>query len=111
MKKSDLILRISEDAGITKLQAEIALKSSTSSIAQTLLIGGKVTIVGLGTFYVTKFATKSYRHITTVKLLKRKSASMETCVVDESLKTQLVGGTNHEGQIKKQNEGKKLQWP
>lgn len=101
MKKSDLILRISEDAGITKLQAEIALKSITSSIAQTLIKGGKVTIIGLGTFSVTKFATKSYRDISTGKILKRKSSSIAKFVVDERLNKKLGGGTDHTGPRRK----------
>ena len=49
MNKADLIAKISEDTGITKLQANAALDSFTEAVIKTLKGGGKVTLVGFGT--------------------------------------------------------------
>ncbi|MBK6936591.1 MAG: HU family DNA-binding protein [Chitinophagaceae bacterium] len=50
MNKADLIEKIAEDAGITKTQANAALDSFTDAVTKTLKSGGKVTLVGFGTF-------------------------------------------------------------
>jgi DNA-binding protein HU-beta len=50
MNKGDLITKVSEDAGITKTQANAALDSFTDAVTKTLKSGGKVTLVGFGTF-------------------------------------------------------------
>ncbi len=50
MNKADLIIRISEDAGISKVQANAALDSLIDTITRTLKADGKVKLVGFGTF-------------------------------------------------------------
>lgn len=50
MNKADLIDKIAEDAGINKTQANAALDSFTDAVTKTLKAGGKVTLVGFGTF-------------------------------------------------------------
>ena len=50
MNKADLIDVIAEEAGITKTQANAALDSFTYAVTKTLKNGGKVTLVGFGTF-------------------------------------------------------------
>jgi len=50
MNKADLIDVIAEEAGITKTQANAALDSFTNAVTKTLKNGGKVTLVGFGTF-------------------------------------------------------------
>ena len=50
MHKADLIIRISEDAGISKVQANAALDSLIDTITRTLKADGKVKLVGFGTF-------------------------------------------------------------
>jgi DNA-binding protein HU-beta len=50
MNKADLIDVIAEEAGITKTQANAALDSFTNAVTKTLKGGGKVTLVGFGTF-------------------------------------------------------------
>ena len=54
MNKADLINKISEDTGITKTQANAALDSFTEAVTKTLKGGGKVTLVGFGTFLLSK---------------------------------------------------------
>lgn len=50
MNKAELIDKIAEDADITKTQANAALDSFTDAVTKTLKSGGKVTLVGFGTF-------------------------------------------------------------
>jgi len=50
MNKADLIDVIAEESGITKTQANAALDSFTNAVTKTLKNGGKVTLVGFGTF-------------------------------------------------------------
>ena len=54
MNKAELIAKIADDAGITKTQANESLDSFVEAVAKTLKGGGKVTLVGFGTFSVSK---------------------------------------------------------
>jgi DNA-binding protein HU-alpha len=52
MNKQDLIAKIAKDADITKKQAGIALGAVIDGITLTLEKGGKVSLIGFGTFKV-----------------------------------------------------------
>ena len=52
MNKADLIERVATDAGVTKTQAEAAISSLLSGIQGDLKKGGRVTLIGFGTFSV-----------------------------------------------------------
>ena len=52
MNKADLIEKIAKDAGINKTQADAAIDSVLSGIEGELKKGGRVTLVGFGTFAV-----------------------------------------------------------
>ena len=52
MNKADLIEKIAGDAGVTKTQAGAALDSFVEAVTKSLKGGGKVTLVGFGTFTV-----------------------------------------------------------
>jgi DNA-binding protein HU-beta len=54
MNKAELIAVISDEAGITKTQAGAALDSFTDAVTRALKKGGKVTLVGFGTFSTSK---------------------------------------------------------
>ncbi len=54
MNKAELVAAIADGAEITKVQAAAALATITESITKTLKKGGKVTLVGFGTFSTTK---------------------------------------------------------
>jgi DNA-binding protein HU-beta len=62
MNKAELIAKISEDAGITKTQANTALDSFVEAVTKTLKGGGKVTMVGFGTFTVSKRKARKGRN-------------------------------------------------
>jgi DNA-binding protein HU-beta len=62
MNKAELIAKIAEDAGITKTQANTALDSFVEAVAATLNGGGKVTLVGFGTFSVSERTARNGRN-------------------------------------------------
>ncbi len=62
MNKGELIDAMAADAGITKVQATAALDSLMTSVRKTLKKGNKVTLVGFGTFSVTKRAARTGRN-------------------------------------------------
>jgi len=58
MNKSELIDAIASDAGISKVAAKAALDSFTSNVSKALKGGGKVSLVGFGTFSVSQRAAR-----------------------------------------------------
>lgn len=70
MNKGDLIDAMASDAEITKTQAAAALDSYMTSIRKTLKKGDKVTLVGFGTFSVSKRAARTGRNPQTGKAIK-----------------------------------------
>ena len=56
MNKGELIDKIAKDAKVTKSQAGDTLDSFINAVGATLSKGGKVTLVGFGTFSVSKRA-------------------------------------------------------
>lgn len=65
MTKAELITQMAQDAGITKVQAEKALKSFTTSVQETLSKGDKVQLIGFGTFSTTERAAREGRNPST----------------------------------------------
>ena len=62
MNKADLIEKIAGDAGVTKPQAGAALDSFVEAVTKSLKGGGKVTLVGFGTFTVSKRKARKGRN-------------------------------------------------
>ena len=62
MNKAELITKVSEDAGVTKTQANAALDSFVEAVPKTLKGGGKVTLVGFGTFSISKRKARKGRN-------------------------------------------------
>ena len=54
MNKGELIDKIAKDAKISKVQASNALNSTIDGVLLSLKKGGKVTLVGFGTFSVSR---------------------------------------------------------
>ena len=73
MNKAELISKIADDAGITKTQANEALDSFVAAVTKTLKSGDKVTLVGFGTFSVSKRAARNGRNPQTVAVIKIKA--------------------------------------
>jgi DNA-binding protein HU-beta len=62
MNKADLIEAMAKNADITKVQAGLALDAYTESVTATLKKGDKLTLVGFGTFSVSKRAARVGRN-------------------------------------------------
>ncbi len=73
MNKAELVAKIAEDADISKTQANAALDAFTETITKTLKGGGKVTLVGFGTFSVSKRAARAGRNPQTGAAIKIKA--------------------------------------
>ena len=73
MNKAELIAKLSDDAVVTKTQANAMLDSFISAVTTTLKKGGKVTLVGFGTFSVTKRAARNGRNPQTGAVIKIKA--------------------------------------
>jgi len=70
MNKGDLINKIAEDAGITKGQAEDALSAVLDGITSALKSDDSVTLVGFGTFSVSKRDARTGRNPQTGETIK-----------------------------------------
>jgi DNA-binding protein HU-beta len=73
MNKAELITKIADDAGITKTQANASVDSLIEAVTKTLKSGGKVTLVGFGTFSVSKRAARNGRNPQTGAVIKIKA--------------------------------------
>lgn len=62
MTKEELVSQMAKDAKSTKVQARIALASFINSVTKTLKKGGKVSLVGFGTWSVKKRNARTGRN-------------------------------------------------
>lgn len=54
MNKQELISKVAEKAGLTKVQAGEAVKAFGEAVKEALVAGDKVQLIGFGTFSVTE---------------------------------------------------------
>jgi DNA-binding protein HU-beta len=73
MNKAELIAKIADDAGITKTQANATVDSFIEAVTKTLKSGNKLTLVGFGTFSVSKRAARTGRNPKTGATIKIKA--------------------------------------
>lgn len=59
MTKADLVNAMAEKAGVSKTEAEKALKAFTDAVTEALKAGEKVALVGFGTFSVGERAART----------------------------------------------------
>ena len=59
MNKTELVAAIAEKTGLTKKDAEGAVKAFTDTVAEQLKAGDKIQLVGFGTFEVTERAART----------------------------------------------------
>ena len=70
MNKTELIAAVAEKAEISKKDAEKAVKAFTDVVSEELVNGGKIQLVGFGTFEVSKRAAREGRNPQTGKTMK-----------------------------------------
>lgn len=73
MNKADLVNKLAEDARITKSQAATAIESFVEAVTKSLKSGEKVTLIGFGTFSVSKRAARRGRNPKTGEVIKIKA--------------------------------------
>ena len=70
MNKTELIAAVAEKAEISKKDAEKAIKAFTEAVSEELVKGGKIQLVGFGTFEVSERAAREGRNPQTGKTMK-----------------------------------------
>ncbi len=76
MNKTELIEHIAKQADISKAAATRALEAMIGGVRTSLKKGGTVTLVGFGTFAVSKRAARSGRNPRTGAAIKIKAAKV-----------------------------------
>ena len=76
MNKSDLIDAMAESAGITKAAAKKALESMLSEIQGSLQKGNRVSLVGFGSWWVSRRAARDGRNPQTGATIKIKAKNV-----------------------------------
>lgn len=89
MNKAELIAKISEDAGITKTQANSALDSFVEAVTKTLKKKDKVTLVGFGTFSVSERSARNGRNPQTGEVIKIKKRNVARFKAGKELASKL----------------------
>jgi DNA-binding protein HU-beta len=80
MTRDEIIAQMAEDASTTKVAAKAALDSFLGSVTDTLQKGGKVSLVGFGTFSVSKRNARTGRNPqtgATINIAARKVAKFK----------------------------------
>ncbi|MBK8550101.1 MAG: HU family DNA-binding protein [Ignavibacteria bacterium] len=85
MTKEELISKIAGDAKITKVQARAALASIIDSIMTTLKKGGKLSLVGFGTFSRSNRKARTGRNPQTGKTIQIKAKKVARFKAGKSL--------------------------
>jgi len=89
VNKTELIEQIATDADLSKAAAARALDSMVETIKKTLKKGGTVTVLGFGTFAVSKRAARTGRNPRTGAPLKIKAAKVAKFRPGKALKDAL----------------------
>lgn len=70
MNKTELIAAVAEKAELSKKDAEKAVKAFTDVVSEELVNGGKIQLVGFGTFEVAERAARTGKNPQTGKEIK-----------------------------------------
>ena len=89
MNKSELIDAMAADAGISKAAAKAALESLIGSVGKTLKGGGRVSLVGFGSWSVSKRAAREGRNPQTGAELKIPARKVPSFKAGAGLKASL----------------------
>ena len=86
MSRDELVKKIASDAGVTQKVADLALASVLEGITMTLKKGGKVQLVGFGTFEVSERAAREGRNPQTGKTMKIEASKAPKFKAGKALK-------------------------
>ncbi len=86
MTKADLVGKIASKAGLTKAEAAKALDATIEAIKESLKKGEKVTLVGFGSFYVSKRKARKGRNPRTGQEIKIPATKVPKFTAGKTLK-------------------------
>ena len=86
MNKTELIAAIAGQAEVSKKDAEKVLKAFTDVVAEELKNGGKVQLVGFGTFEVSERKAREGRNPSTGKTIKIEASKSPKFKAGKALK-------------------------
>lgn len=86
MNKAELIAAVAAKAELSRKDAEKAVKAFTDSVSEELKAGGKVQLVGFGTFEVTQREAREGRNPRTGATMQIKATKMPKFKAGKALK-------------------------
>lgn len=86
MNKSELVAALAEKTGLTKKSAETSLNALVEIITDELKNGGKIQLVGFGTFETRKRAARKGRNPQTGEEMKISASTVPVFKVGKALK-------------------------
>jgi len=86
MNKAELVAEIAKKTSVSKKDAEAVVKAFTEVVTAELKKGGKVQLVGFGTFEVAKRAAREGRNPQTGEKMKIKASKAPKFKAGQSLK-------------------------
>jgi len=89
MNKTELVAAIADQAGLSKKDAEKAVKAFTDVVAAELKKGEKVQLVGFGTFEVSQRAAREGRNPHTGETMKIAASKAPKFSAGKALKDQV----------------------
>ena len=90
MNKAELVAAMAEQAGLSKKDAEAALKAFTDVVSDELKNGGKVQLVGFGTFEVSERAAREVRNPQSGEDMKIAASKAPKCKAGKALKDLVI---------------------
>ena len=89
MNKAELVSKIADDSGLSKTQSNAALDSFVDAVTKALKSGDKVTLVGFGTFTVSKRNARTGRNPQTGATIKIKAKKVARFKAGKELSAKL----------------------
>ncbi|HEX5151174.1 MAG TPA: HU family DNA-binding protein [Parafilimonas sp.] len=89
MNKGELVSKIADDSGLSKTQANAAVDSFVDAVTKALKSGDKVTLVGFGTFTVSKRSARTGRNPKTGAAIKIKAKKVARFKAGKELSAKL----------------------
>lgn len=86
MNKTELVAAVAKSADLTKKDAEKAVNAFTASVAAALKKGGKVQLVGFGTFEVRKRNARTGKNPRTGEAIKIPASKVPAFKAGKALK-------------------------
>ena len=86
MNKTELIAAVAEKAELSKKDAEKAVKAFTDVVSEELVNGGKIQLVGFGTFEVSERAAREGRNPQTGETMEIKASKTPKFKAGKALK-------------------------